>query len=105
MSVPFSMFNLATVGLDMFLDNLVIMLRINTGANSCKTHCQEFMNSIMCTRFRVFLRTLELEVLNVIHVVCACISLHNFLPVRKDRVYLLHGVMDKDDALGNITLG
>lgn len=60
---------------------------------------------IMCTRFRVLLRTLELEVSNVMHVVCACITLHNFLSMRKDRVYLPHGVMGKDDGLGNITLG
>ena len=60
---------------------------------------------VMCHRFRVLLRTLELDIPNAMHVVCACVTLHNFLSMRKDKVYSPSGFTDSDDGLGNITLG
>ena len=60
---------------------------------------------VMCHRFRVLLRTLELDIPNAMHVVCVCVTLHNFLSMRKDKVYSPSGFTDSDDGLGNITLG
>ena len=40
---------------------------------------------ILCARFYVLLRTLELDVHNAMEVVWACLVLHNFLLTRKDQ--------------------
>ena len=61
--------------------------------------------SVMCNRFRVLLHTLELDIPNAMHVVCACVTLHNFLSMRKDKVYSPSGFTDSDNGLGIITLG
>ncbi|XP_028394515.1 protein ANTAGONIST OF LIKE HETEROCHROMATIN PROTEIN 1-like [Dendronephthya gigantea] len=60
---------------------------------------------IMCSRFRVLLCTLELDVPNAMQVVCACVTLHNFLSMKKDKVYSPSGFMDIDDGSGNTTPG
>lgn len=60
---------------------------------------------ILCARFRVLLRTLELGVQNVIEVVRACIALHNFLMKKKDRKYAPAGYLDSEDEHGHLVLG
>ena len=60
---------------------------------------------LSCARFRILLRTIELDVANVMQVVRACVALHNFLLSKKDTNYAQHGSMDKEDELGNVTPG
>ena len=52
----------------------------------------------------VLLRTLELDVQNVIEVVRACIALHNFLMIKKDRNYAPAGYLDSEDEHGHLVL-
>ena len=60
---------------------------------------------ILCARFRVLLKILELDVINVIEVVRACIALHNFLLTKKDTHYAPTGFMDTEDEDGQVVLG
>lgn len=60
---------------------------------------------ILCARFRVLLRTMELDVTNAMQVVRACLVLHNFLMTRKDRIYSPPGFLDSEDDLGSVTPG
>ncbi|XP_028408828.1 protein ANTAGONIST OF LIKE HETEROCHROMATIN PROTEIN 1-like [Dendronephthya gigantea] len=60
---------------------------------------------ILSARFRVLLKTLELDVTNVIEVVRACIALHNFLITKKDAHYAPIGFMDREDENGQVLLG
>ena len=60
---------------------------------------------LLCARFRILLRTIELDVANVMQVVRACVALHNFLLSKKDKNYLQHDSMDQEDELGNVTPG
>ena len=60
---------------------------------------------IMCTRYKVLLRTLELDVPNAMQVVCACVTLHNFLSMKKDTIYCPSGFIDVEDWAGNTTPG
>lgn len=60
---------------------------------------------LLCTRFRLLLRTLELDVLNAMQVVRACIALHNFLMSRKDKCYSAPGSIDNEDEFGNVVPG
>lgn len=60
---------------------------------------------ILCARFRVLLRTLELDVPNAMEVVRACLALHNFLSTRKDKIYTPPGFIDSEDVHGNVTPG
>ena len=43
---------------------------------------------ILCSRFRILLRTLELDVENAMQVVRACLVLHNYLMTKKTKVIL-----------------
>lgn len=60
---------------------------------------------MLCARFRVLLRTLELDVGNALNVVQACLVLHNFLMSKKDEVYNPPGFMDTEDNQGNVRPG
>ncbi|XP_068687857.1 putative nuclease HARBI1 [Montipora foliosa] len=60
---------------------------------------------LLCTRFRLLLRTLELDVPNAMQVVRACIALHNFLMTRKDKCYSAPGSIDNEDEFGNVVPG
>ena len=60
---------------------------------------------ILCARFRILLRTLELNVENVIEVVRACLALHNFLISKNDTNYAPAGYLDAEDENGNLLLG
>ena len=60
---------------------------------------------LICARFRVLLRTLELDVINVMQVVRACIVLHNFLRTRKDQCYSPVGTIDTENEDGNVVPG
>ena len=60
---------------------------------------------ILCARFRVLLRTLELNVENAMEVVRACLALHNFLITKKDKNYMPPGFIDSEDCDGNVTPG
>lgn len=60
---------------------------------------------ILCGRFKVFLKTLELDVIDVIEVVRASIGLHNFLTTKKDSHYARPGFMDKEDENGQVVEG
>ncbi|XP_046862305.1 putative nuclease HARBI1 [Xenia sp. Carnegie-2017] len=52
---------------------------------------------ILCARFRVLLKTLQLNVENVIEVVRACLALHNYLISRNDTNYAPAGYLDDED--------
>lgn len=58
---------------------------------------------IMCSRFRLLLGTLQLDVSNAMQVVSARIIWHNFLSMNKDRVYSSSGFIEVDDEAGNTT--
>jgi hypothetical protein len=60
---------------------------------------------ILCTRFRVLLRTLELDVPSAMQVVRACLVLHNFLLTKKDKIYYPPGMIDSEDEHGNLVFG
>ena len=60
---------------------------------------------ILCARFRVLLRTLELDVENSVQVVRACLVLHNFLMMKKDSAYNPPGFLDIEDEHGNVRPG
>lgn len=60
---------------------------------------------VLCARFRVLLRTMELDVANAMQVVRACLILHNFLMTRKDKNYCPPGFMDSEDGLGGFRPG
>ncbi|XP_046863169.1 putative nuclease HARBI1 [Xenia sp. Carnegie-2017] len=52
---------------------------------------------ILCARFRVLLKTLELNVENVIEVIRACLALHNYLISRNDTNYAPAGYLYDED--------
>lgn len=60
---------------------------------------------ILCARFRVLLRTLELDVTSAMQVVRACITLHNFLLTKKDQNYSPPGMMDSEDEQAHLVPG
>ena len=60
---------------------------------------------LLCARFRILLRTIELDVANVMQVVRACVALQNFLLSKKDKNYLQPDSMDQEDEFGNLTPG
>jgi hypothetical protein len=60
---------------------------------------------LLCARFRLLLRTIELDVANVMQVVRACVALHNFLMTKKDNNYIPSGYMDSEDEVGNMKPG
>ena len=60
--------------------------------------------SILCARFRVLLRTLELDVTSAMQVVRACITLHNFLLTKKDQSYSPTGMMHSEDEQAHLVL-
>ncbi len=51
---------------------------------------------MLCARFKVLLRIIELDVANVMKVVQACIALHNFLLTKKDKNHMPSGYIDKE---------
>ena len=69
-------------------------------------HCGIVENTfgILCARCRVLLRTLELNVENVIEVVRACLALHNFLISKNDTNYAPAGYFDDEDENGDLLL-
>ena len=60
---------------------------------------------ILSSMFRILLRTLELNVHNVIQVVCACLAHHNFLMEKRDPNYAPAGYLDSEDEHGQLLLG
>ncbi|XP_068692685.1 uncharacterized protein [Montipora foliosa] len=60
---------------------------------------------ILCERFRVLLRTLELDVTSAMQVVRACITLHNFLLTKKEQSYSSPGMMDSEDEQAHLVPG
>lgn len=60
---------------------------------------------LLCAKFRVLLKTLELDVSNAMQVVRACLALHNFLLTRKDQFYSPSGFLDTEDDPGNVIPG
>lgn len=60
---------------------------------------------LLCAKFRVLLRTLELDVSNAMQVVRACLALHNFLVTRNDKFYSPPGFIDTEDESGNVIPG
>mgnify|MGYP002804102213 CR=1 FL=1 len=68
-------------------------------------HTVENAFGILCARFRVLPRTLELDVENSMQVVRACLVLHNFLLVRKDGAYNPPEFVDMEDEHGNVRPG
>ena len=60
---------------------------------------------LLCAKFRVLLKTLELGVSNAMQVVRVCLALHNFLVTRKDQFYSPPGFLDTEDDAGNVTPG
>ena len=60
---------------------------------------------LLCAKFRVLLKTLELGVSNAMQVVRACLALHNFLVTRKDQFYSPPGFLDTEDDTGNVIPG
>lgn len=60
---------------------------------------------ILCARFRILMRPLELDVANAMEVVRACIALHNFLISSNNKIYVPPGFMDTQDSDGNVTTG
>ena len=54
---------------------------------------------------RVLLRTVELDVTSAMQVVCACITLHNFLLTKKDQNYSPPGMMDSEDEHAHLLPG
>ena len=60
---------------------------------------------ILSSRFRILLRTLELDVENSMEVVRACLALHNYLITKKDKAYVTSGFMDSENSNGNVVPG
>ena len=60
---------------------------------------------ILSSRFRILLRTLELDVENAMEVVRACLALHNYLITKKDKAYVTSGFMDSENSNGNVVPG
>lgn len=60
---------------------------------------------LLCPKFRVLLKTLELGVSNEMQVVGARLALHNFLVTRKDQLYSPQGFLDTEDDAGNVIPG
>lgn len=60
---------------------------------------------ILCARFRVLLRTMELDVSNAMQVVRACLVLHNFLMTKKGRIYCPPGFQDSENEVATVTPG
>ena len=60
---------------------------------------------LLCAKFRVLLKTLELGVSNVMRVVRACLALHNFLVTRKDQYYSPPGFLDTEYNACNVIPG
>ena len=60
---------------------------------------------VLSARFRVLLRTLELDVENSLQAVRACLVLHNFLLTKKDGAHNPPGFLDMEDEHGNVRPG
>lgn len=60
---------------------------------------------ILCARFRILSRPMEMNVANAMVVVQACLVLHNFLMMKKDGVYNPPGFIDTEDEIGNVRQG
>ena len=56
---------------------------------------------IMCARFRILLRTMELNVANAIQVIRACVVLHNSLTLTEDKNYSPPGSEDSENETGS----
>ena len=54
----------------------------------------------MCARFRILLRTMELDMENSIQVTRACVILHNYLLRKRDQHYSPPGFADTEDVTG-----
>ncbi len=68
-------------------------------------HIVENAFGILCAKFRILLRTIELDIENAMQVVRSCLALHNFLMMKQDGVYNSPGFMDAEDELGNFKPG
>ena len=60
---------------------------------------------ILCARFRVLLRTLELDVENSLQAVRACLALHNSLLMKKAGAYNTPGFLDIENEHDNVRPG
>lgn len=60
---------------------------------------------ILSSRFRILLRTLELDVENALEIVRACVALHNFLMTKQDKAYITPGLLDTEDSNGSVVPG
>ena len=56
---------------------------------------------LLCPKFRVLLKALELGVSNEMQVFGARLALHNFLVTRKDPLYSPQGFLDTEDDAGS----
>ena len=66
----------------------------------CKKNGREFLWNLS-SRFRILLRTLELDVENASGIVRVCVALHNFLITKQDKAYITPGLLDTEDSIGS----